>query len=152
MAPLDASLTYGTAGVGLGGAFLAQATQSPEVTTGALVLAAIGLASLWVRSHYSLKAAQLDSARIKTELEIYRRLCSQEHRCPYSPDGEPACTMAVNVDAETNARELVPCPEKCQPSEQSGRYCPGRRHAGSRRGSTPFAPGVERIDGPGSAS
>ena len=76
MSRLDHYLSMGTAGTGIGGALFAQATQSPEITLGAIALSAIGLATLWVRSHYGLEASRLDNTRLRTELEIYRRMCA----------------------------------------------------------------------------
>ena len=52
----------------LGGAIVAQATQSPAVTAGAIALAGIGLASLWVRSYYGYLAARLEHDRRADEL------------------------------------------------------------------------------------
>ncbi len=85
------ALLWGTAGTGAGGSVLAVVTQSPGVTFGAIVLAGIGLASLWVREYYSTARERLDATRMHTELEVYRRMCANEHHCPFSPDGVPAC-------------------------------------------------------------
>lgn len=95
---LDTVLTGGTAGLGLGGALLAQATQSPEVTAGTLMLALIGLVSLAIRGHYGAVSQRLDNARLRAELDIYRRICTKDHRCPFSPTGIPACAAADGID------------------------------------------------------
>jgi len=100
----DHALTIGTASTGLGGALVAQVTLSPQITVGAIALFVVGLLSLWVRGHFALSAAQLDTARIKTELEVYRRLCAQEHVYPFSPTGEPACAMPDQIE---RARQLL---------------------------------------------
>jgi hypothetical protein len=111
---LDHILTMGTAGLGLGGAVIAQSTQSPGITLGAIALSMIGLLSLSVRSHYQLATARLDVARITTELEIYRRLCARENTCPFTPTGEPACTLPDVVDrrvaGDRRRRKDVECP------------------------------------------
>lgn len=100
---IDTILSAGTAGTGLGGALVAQATQSPEVTFGAIILAAIGLCSLWVRAHYAHLQAKLDVVRLQTQLEVYRRLCAKQHRCPFTPDGTPACSEPDQVDRAADA-------------------------------------------------
>lgn len=113
---LDHILTMGTASLGLGGAVIAQSTQSPGITLGAIALSVIGLCSLGVRSHYQLATARLDVARITTELEVYRRLCARENTCPFTPTGEPACTLADVVDRRVGAdrrRKKEPqCPQR----------------------------------------
>lgn len=112
MTRIDHILSLGTAGTGLGGAVLAQATQNSSITLGAIALSSIGLLSLWIRSYYALAAARLDAARIRTELEIYRRLCARDHLCPFSPTGEPACAMPDAVDRRVAGGPAYAGPER----------------------------------------
>ncbi len=93
MKPIDHMLSYATASTGLGGAIVAQATGNAEITLGAIILSAIGLASLWVRSSYHLAETRLDVLKLKQDLEIYRRIWAHEHKCPFTPTGEPRCAL-----------------------------------------------------------
>jgi hypothetical protein len=58
--------------LGLGGAVVAEVAQQPTITGGTLVLAVIGLASLWVRSHYRLQEERLHNEDLKAEVKYYR--------------------------------------------------------------------------------
>jgi hypothetical protein len=87
----DHFLSYGTAGTGLGGALLAQATESPSITLGAIVLSVIGLLSLWVRAHYHLAESRLEAQELRKDLEVYKRLWVHDHPYPFAPDGRPRC-------------------------------------------------------------
>ena len=91
---LDSALTAGTASTGLGGALLAQVTQSPEVTLGAIVLAVIGLLGIVANGHYKLMQDRERTADLRAELERYRALCTKQGKCPFSADGRPACAEA----------------------------------------------------------
>lgn len=72
MQRLDQILFGGTAGTGIGGAILAQATQSPTVTYGSLALAGMGLASLWLREHYQARRIRLETERLRASTERLR--------------------------------------------------------------------------------
>ncbi len=97
---IDHALCWTTSGLGFGGAIMAETVANPQVTGGAISLAALGLASLIARGAFSYMQAKLDTDRLRTEIEVYRRLCSKERRCPFTPDGTPACALPDAVDRE----------------------------------------------------
>jgi hypothetical protein len=91
--PINTVLAYGTAGTGFGGAVLAQAVQSPAVGLCTVALAAIGLGSLWVKSHYEHEAAVLKTAdlqaeniRLQARLAAYEEIVRGRSECPSERD------------------------------------------------------------------
>jgi hypothetical protein len=94
---LDSALTAGTASTGLGGALIAQVTQSPEVTVGAIILAVIGLIGIIANGHYKLLQDRERTGELRAELERYRALCTKQGKCPFSADGRPACAEADQI-------------------------------------------------------
>lgn len=97
--PIDQALCWITGTISLGGSLFAQASESPQVTLGAIVLALIGILTLSIRGLFGYLNAKLDVSRLRTELEVYRRMCAKEHLCPFTPDHRPACAEPDQVDA-----------------------------------------------------
>lgn len=73
MPGIGAALTGVTASFAFGSFLLAQvANLPPSVSWASVALAGIGLATLWVRSHYKLKEDQLRAEEMEAELRWYR--------------------------------------------------------------------------------
>jgi len=79
----DSAWTISSLVTGLGGAMVAQITQSTPATVGAIVVALIPMITVWVRAHYAVIERRLETDRLKAELDVYKALLHSRGDIPW---------------------------------------------------------------------